>query len=104
MLLSKDQIDYDPQFDAALAAALSSGKWEGRLHFAIIAAILTITLLVLNAYAVPSAIMIATMIMISTLCLILVLNFVLTTIHANLLTLSGQIAWMNRQGRGDAKS
>ncbi len=104
MLLSKDQIDYDPQFDAALAAALSSGKWEGRLHFAIIAAILTITLLVLGAYKISGATVIATMIMASTLCLILVLNFVLTTIHANLLTLSGQIAWMNRQGRGDAKS
>ncbi len=100
MLLSRDQIDYDPQFDAALSAALSSGKWEGRLHFAIIAAILTITLLVLNAYAVPSA----TMIMVSTLCLILVLNFVLTTIHANLLTLSGQIAWMNKQARGNANN
>lgn len=72
MPLPKDQIDYDPQFDAALAAALSSGKWEGRLHFAIIAAILSITLLVLDAYKVSNATMIATMIMTSTLCLILV--------------------------------
>ncbi len=58
----------------------------------------------LDFYDVSSATMISTMIMASTLCLILVLNFVLTTIHANLLTLSGQIAWMNKQARGNANN
>ena len=92
MRLTKEHLDNDEALDIAIESALEGGQWDGRLHFALIAAVLAITLLVLSYIPVSDGHVVAITIAISFLCLILVLNMIATLLHANLLMISAQLA------------
>jgi len=102
MRLTKEHLDNDEALDSAVESAVEGGQWDGRLHFAVIAAVLAIMLLTLSYIPMSDGHVVAITVVVSFLCLILVLNMIATQIHANLLMISAQLAAQSRARKSSA--
>lgn len=102
MRLTKEHLDNDEALDSAVESAVEGGQWDGRLHFAVIAAVLAIMLLTLSYMPMSDGHVVAITVVVSFLCLILVMNMIGTQIHANLLMISAQLAAQSRARKSGA--